>query len=101
MAAVAIAFILCFALGLLVAIAGGIIGMVDAFQVSVVWGLLYLFVPFASLVFVIKFWSRKWARNSLFMAVGGSAVAIISSVLVSLFLPALVQQAELASTDTY
>ncbi|MEM8808339.1 MAG: hypothetical protein AAGF01_20150 [Cyanobacteria bacterium P01_G01_bin.38] len=101
MAAVAIAFILCFALGLLVAISGGIIGMVDAFQVSAVWGLLYLFVPFASLVFVVKFWSRKWARNSFLMAIGGSAIAVISSVLVSLSLPTLLEQADVASTDTY
>lgn len=60
------------ALGGLLAFTGGIIDLVQAFQTSVVWGLLYLFVPFASLVFIIKFWSHKWVRNGFLMSLLGT-----------------------------
>lgn len=74
----AIFLILLFLLGALLATIGGIIGVVDAFRVSTVWGLLALFVPFALLVFCIKFWNqRKWARNSLVMSLLGLLAMIV------------------------
>lgn len=76
----ATAFLLLFVLGLLLTIAGGITGLVEAFRVSTVWGLLYLLVPFAALVFIIKFWNRKWTRNSLFMWLGGLAMLLLSGL---------------------
>ncbi|NJL49923.1 MAG: hypothetical protein HC929_24165 [Leptolyngbyaceae cyanobacterium SM2_5_2] len=65
-------FLLLFFLGALLALIGGIIGIVDAFSVSPLWGLLSLLVPFALLVFCIKFWrTRRLARISLLTSLGG------------------------------
>ncbi|MGG6240867.1 hypothetical protein ACQ4N7_19775 [Nodosilinea sp. AN01ver1] len=82
----AIAFLVLFVLGFLLATVGGIIGLVDAFRVSPVWGLLSLFVPFVLLVYCIKFWGRKWARNSLIMSLGGLGVMLLSTPLMGAFL---------------
>jgi len=65
-------FLLLFFLGALLAIIGGIIGIVDAFSVSPLWGLLSLLVPFALLVFCIRFWrTRRLARISLLTSLAG------------------------------
>ncbi len=74
----AMLLILLFLLGALLATVGGIIGVVDAFRTSTLWGILALLVPFALLVFCIKFWSqRKWARNSLLMSLLGLLAMIL------------------------
>lgn len=74
--------IILFVLGIVLAFAGSIIGLVQSFQESTTWGLLYLFVPLASLVFLVKFWKqREWLRKSFFMALGGSGMIIVSSVI--------------------
>ncbi len=75
---VATLFLLLFFLGLLLSTIGNIVGIVDAFRVNTTWGLLALFVPFALLIYCIKFWNRKWARNSLLMGLGGLALSLIS-----------------------
>lgn len=78
----AIAFGILFLIGFLLATIGSIIGIVDAFQVNIVWGLLALFVPFALLVFWIRFFrERKWARNSLFMSLGGTVAMLLGGLL--------------------
>ncbi len=82
----AIAFLVLFVLGFLLATVGGIIGLVDAFRVSPVWGLLSLLVPFVLLVYCIKFWGRKWARNSLIMSLGGLGVMLLSTPLLGAFI---------------
>ncbi|MGB3200197.1 MAG: hypothetical protein WBA99_04800 [Nodosilinea sp.] len=82
----AIAFLVLFVLGFLLATVGGIVGLVDAFRVSPVWGLLSLFVPFALLVYCIKFWGRKWARNGLIMSLGGLGVMLLSTPLLGAFI---------------
>lgn len=65
-------FLILFVLGILLSTVGGVIGLVDAFRVSPTWGLLSFFVPFALLVFCIKFWgSRKWAKISLITTLAG------------------------------
>ncbi|QQE64606.1 hypothetical protein GFS31_12870 [Leptolyngbya sp. BL0902] len=65
-------FFILFGLGVLLATVGGLVGLVDAFRVSPTWGLLSLFVPFALLVFCIKFWgSRKLAKVSLLTSLAG------------------------------
>lgn len=87
--AMPILFILLFLLGLILSLSGAIIGIVQSFQESATWGLLYLFVPFASLVFVVKFWNRKWVRNSLFLSLGGVLMFIIGALIG----PMAVQQA--------
>lgn len=52
-------------LGLLLILAGGIIAtvygviiMIRAFQTSIVWGLAYIFIPFASLVYIVVYWQE-------------------------------------------
>lgn len=68
----AVIFLVLFGLGVVLATIGGLIGLVDAFRVSPTWGLLSFFVPFALLVFCIKFWnSRKWAKISLLTSLAG------------------------------
>ncbi len=79
----AILFLVLFFAGLVLSVVGGIIGIVQAFQESAVWGLLYWFVPFASLVFLVKFWSqREWLRKSFFMSLGGVALIGLSMLFV-------------------
>lgn len=87
-------FLVLFGLGFLLAFAGGIIGVVEAFRVNVTWGLLYLFVPFAALVFIVKFWQRKWVRNSFFMSLGGLVLALLSFFGLGTRLASLIQQQE-------
>lgn len=75
----ALLFILLLFLGLLISTIGSIIGIVDAFRVSTLWGLLSFFIPFALLVFCIKFWNeRKWARNALITMLGGLGMVLLS-----------------------
>lgn len=65
-------FFILFGLGVMLATVGGLVGLIDAFRVSPTWGLLSLFVPFALLVFCIKFWgSRKLAKISLLTTLAG------------------------------
>lgn len=71
-------FLILFILGFILSTAGGIIGLVEAFRVNTVWGLLYLFVPFAALVFFIKFWSRKWTRNGFLLTLAGLASTLLA-----------------------
>jgi len=74
----ALIFILLFVVGLILSTVGSIISLVDAFRVSVVWGLVSFFIPFALLVYCIKFWNRKWAKNGLLISLGGLALALLS-----------------------
>ena len=43
-------------IGSLIALVYGILLLVKAFQVSILWGLAYLLIPFAALVFIIVHW---------------------------------------------
>jgi hypothetical protein len=67
-------------LGLLFLCVGGIWSIVVAFQRSIVWGLCYLFVPFASLVFLFVAWAE--VRRAFLIQIAGCAL-----VLVPFFLP--------------
>ena len=57
------------ALGLLLCVVGGIWGIVVAFRRSVLWGICYLFVPFAALVFLFVAWAD--AKRPLLVKVIG------------------------------
>jgi len=48
----------CLAISFAVMLIGGIMCLVAAFRQGILWGLAYLFVPFASMVFIIKYWSE-------------------------------------------
>ena len=74
-----------FVLGILISFIGGIWGIVLAFQDSATWGLLYLFVPFAALVFVVTRWSKQAVRRSFFLSLGGLAVGMASAILLGVF----------------
>lgn len=88
-------FLLLFLLGVILSLLGGVIGVIDAFKVSPVWGLLALLVPFALLVFCIKFWEkRRWARNSLVLGLLG----LLSMVIGMPFLQSLLNR-QVASGD--
>lgn len=89
----AIAFLVLFILGALLATVGSIVGVVDAFKVSPVWGLLSLFIPFALLVFWIKFRGRKWARNSFLLSLGGLLAMLASVPFLGGFIAQRAQQA--------
>ena len=78
-----ILFFVLIIVGVVLSLAGGIIGIAQSFSESLVWGLLYLFVPFASLVFLIKFWKqREWLRKATYMSIVGT-IAMFSSALVA------------------
>lgn len=58
---------------------GGIWLLVAAFKTSVLWGVLSLLVPFASLVFVCKNWDVS--KKPFLIQVGGIALIILGVVL--------------------
>jgi hypothetical protein len=68
--------------GALAAFAGSIWFLVVAFQESVQWGLLCLFVPFASLVFVVKYYDR--ALVPFIVQLVGSFIILTAIVTVGL-----------------
>ena len=74
-------------LGFLLSLIGGIWGLVLAFQDSVLWGVLYLLVPFASLVFVIKKWGNPAVKKSFFLGLLGVAIAIFGAFLGGRMIP--------------
>lgn len=96
----AIAFLVLFILGVLLATAGSIVGIVDAFKVSPVWGLLSLLVPFALLVYWIKFRTRKWARNSFLISLGGLLSMLASVPFLGGFIAQRAQQAGVPTEES-
>jgi hypothetical protein len=68
-------FILLCLVGILSATIGGIVVLVEAFKVSVTWGLCYLFVPFAAVVFIFKYWDQT--KKGVGMIAGGWLLLII------------------------
>ncbi|MEZ5329698.1 MAG: hypothetical protein R3F19_32015 [Verrucomicrobiales bacterium] len=62
-------------IGGLIMLIFGIIILIKAFQESVLWGLGSIFVPFVSLVFVIKFWDR--CKKPFLYSLGGLAIYLV------------------------
>lgn len=71
--------LLLFAAGL-VAFVGGVMFLIAAFRVSAMWGLLVLFVPFAGLVFLVKYWEE--AKRPFLINLAGSAIAAVAFFMV-------------------
>ncbi len=46
------------AIGVLLSVVYGIILLIKAFQASAMWGLAYIFIPFAALVFIVTHWDE-------------------------------------------
>ncbi len=82
-------------LGFLLSFIGGIWGLVLAFQESAVWGLLYLFVPFASLVFVITKWGKPAVKNSFLLGLLGLGIAMLGAVLGGRMAPSMVSNLDI------
>ena len=64
-------------LGLLLCLIGGVWGIVVAFRRSLLWGLCYLFVPFAALVFIAVAWAD--AKRAFLVNLAG--VLLMAAVL--------------------
>lgn len=63
-----------FALGALGSFIFGIMILITAFQKHILWGLAYLFLPFASLIFVVMNWDR--ASKPFLLGLLSGAIAI-------------------------
>jgi hypothetical protein len=92
-------FISLFLLGVGLSIIGQAIGLVTAFQESSTWGVMSLLVPFASFVFLVKFWDRLWVRRSLWISLLGMGLMIASVVVVAVN-PGEFEPAPLDTTET-
>lgn len=66
-------------LGLLLIFVGSIWLLIRAFQVSILWGLGSLFIPFVGLIFVILHWGA--AKQPFLIMIGGIVLSVIGSVL--------------------
>lgn len=64
-------------LGIILSIVGSIMLIVAAFQESVVWGICYLFVPFASLVFLFCHWAE--AKKGFAISILGGILFFVAS----------------------
>ena len=83
-----IAIGLFFALGFLLSIVGSIWGLVQAFQEDVVWGVLYLLVPFAGFVFYAKKWGNLKIRKTFLIQCAGLFMFLLGSITTAIFPPA-------------
>ena len=67
-----------FCVGSLVTFVGTIMFLVAAFRQSVLWGLAVLFLPFANIVFLIKYWYE--AKKAFFIQLIGVGISIIGII---------------------
>ena len=74
-----IAIGLFFILGLVLSFAGYIWGVVQAFQQETLWGLLYLLIPCAGLVFHFKNWSDVKIRKAFLIQCAGWLMFLLAS----------------------
>ena len=65
--------------GCIIALVYGIILLVKAFQTSIWWGLAYLLIPFAALVFVIVHW--EVAKKPFLMSLLSIPFIIVGAIL--------------------
>jgi hypothetical protein len=83
-----IAIGLFFLLGFVLSFAGSIWGLVQAFQEDVVWGVLYLLVPFAGFVFYAKKWGNLKIRKTFLIQCAGLFMFLLGSITTAIFPPA-------------
>lgn len=65
--------------GVLLLLVGGISFLVAAFRESAVWGLACLFLPLASLAFLILHWARS--KDAFFLQLYGAGFVIVASLM--------------------
>ncbi|MEG4306625.1 tetratricopeptide repeat protein [Microcoleus sp. D3_18a_C4] len=80
-----IAIALFFILGLVLSLVGYFWGLVQAFGEETIWGVLYLLVPLASLVFYIKNWSNKKIRKTFLIQCAGLLMFVLGGITTSVF----------------
>ncbi|MEG4853100.1 tetratricopeptide repeat protein [Microcoleus sp. B5-D4] len=80
-----IAIGLFFILGLVLSLVGYFWGLVQAFGEETIWGVLYLLVPFASLVFYIKNWRNQTIRKTFLIQCAGLLMFVLGGITTSVF----------------
>ncbi|MEG4271663.1 MULTISPECIES: hypothetical protein [unclassified Microcoleus] len=80
-----IAIALFFILGLVLSLVGYFWGLVQAFGEETIWGVLYLLVPLASLVFYIKNWSNEKIRKTFLIQCAGLLMFVLAGITTSVF----------------
>ncbi|MBZ5637384.1 MAG: hypothetical protein LAO51_01360 [Acidobacteriia bacterium] len=65
-----------------VSLAGTVMFAIAAFRVSLMWGFLVLLVPFAGLVFLVKFWPL--AKRGFLVGLAGSGIAVAGYLVLSI-----------------
>jgi hypothetical protein len=89
--------LIAFTVGLITALIAGLWTLILAFQDHWGWGLAYLFVPFASLIFIIVKWSKRAVRRSFFLGLIGSGLLFLAAGLAAptvMELPAQIPDSE-------
>jgi hypothetical protein len=66
-------------IGGIITLIGGVMLLVVAFKQSAMWGLGCIFVPFVSLVFLIKFWAD--AKKPFFICLAALPFSVIGGVI--------------------
>ncbi|NEP88017.1 MAG: hypothetical protein F6K18_14960 [Okeania sp. SIO2C2] len=66
-------------LGLILAIVSGIWGLVQAFSEGTLWGVAYLFIPFAFVIFYLTNWSQRKIRKNFILMIIGLILSIVGS----------------------
>ena len=74
------------AVGILILLGAGIAFILAAFNESSGWGFAVMFIPFASLVFLSKFWER--VRKIFFVRLAGGAVLLLGVLIAPTQTPA-------------
>ncbi|MBD1826066.1 tetratricopeptide repeat protein [Microcoleus vaginatus GB1-A2] len=78
-----IAIGLFFILGLVLSLVGYFWGLVQAFGEETIWGVLYLLVPCAALVFYIKNWQDRKTRKTFLIKCSGLLMFVLGGVTTS------------------
>lgn len=65
-------------IAVIVSLVGGIMFTIAAFRQSALWGLAVLFIPFANLVFLVKYWQE--AKKSFFINLAGCGVGVVAMI---------------------
>ncbi|NES92080.1 MULTISPECIES: hypothetical protein [Okeania] len=66
-------------LGLILAIVSGIWGLVQAFSEGTLWGVAYLFIPFAFVIFHLTNWSQRKIRKNFILMIIGLILSLVGS----------------------
>jgi len=66
--------VICMVVSVVVMLVGGVMMVVTAFRQGVVWGVAYLLVPFAALVFLFKYWNE--AKKGFYINLVGACAFV-------------------------